>query len=134
MGSTKAVWILLVDDQSVVRLKVRQIIASQPDLVIRHEAGTIDEALDAVAVSRVDLAIVDFSLGPEDGLELVRRLRTGNAGLPILVYSLHHAALFADAAFSAGANAYVMKQEPTDRVIHAIREVLAGRRYTTRPE
>lgn len=118
----------------MVRLRVRQIIATQPDLAIRCEAGTIDDALRAIETSHFDLVILDLSLGPENGLDLVRRLRGISPRLPILVYSLHHESLFADPAFSAGANGYVMKQEAPQNLIHAIREVLAGRRYRTRPE
>ena len=86
--SENAVSILLADDQPMVRLGVRRAIASQADLTICCETETMDAALVIVRTSRVDLAIVELSLGTDDGLELIRRLRAIRPSLPILVYSL----------------------------------------------
>src|SRR5688500_7775660 len=105
-GSTNTVWILLVDDHPIVRLGVRKLIASQRDLVIGCETGTAEAALAAIRTSKFDLAIVNLPLEPADGLELVRRLREAKPSLPVLVYSLHDDALFAELAFSAGATGY----------------------------
>jgi DNA-binding NarL/FixJ family response regulator len=49
--------------------------------------------------------------------------------LPILVLSMHDEALYAERALRAGARGYIMKQEATDRVMTAIRKVLAGEIY-----
>jgi DNA-binding NarL/FixJ family response regulator len=125
--------ILLVEDHRGVRLSVREVIATQPDLAICSEAGTIEEALQTIETSHVDLALVDLSLGSQDGLTLVRKLREIVPSLRVQVYSLHHESLFAEPAFKAGADGYLMKQEAPARLIHAIREVLAGRRYRSPP-
>ena len=69
-------------------------------------------------------------MGTMDSIELIRRLREIKAQLPVLVYSQHEAR-FADMAFSVGAAGYVMKQEAPERLIDAIREVLAGRKYVS---
>jgi len=128
-ASKKTVRIMLVDDSPIVRLGVRRVIASQGDLAICCETDTIAEALTTIRTSRVDLAIVEPSLGTEDGLELIRELREIKSRLRVLVLALDEAALSAEPAFRAGADGYVTKKEAPDRLIHAIREVLAGRKY-----
>lgn len=130
-ASKKTVRIMLVDDSPIIRLGVRRVIASQGDLAICCETDTIAGALATIRTSRVDLAIVEPSLGTEDGLELIRQLREIKPRLRVLVFALDEATLSAEPAFGAGADGYVMKKEAPDRLIHAIREVLAGRKYAS---
>ena len=125
--------ILLVEDHLAVRLSVRKVIATTPDLSIGGEAATIEEALQAINASHFDLALIDLSLGSENGLALVRRVREIAPGLRMLVYSLHAEWLFAEPAIKAGADGYIMRQEAPERLIYAIREVLAGRGYSSPP-
>jgi DNA-binding NarL/FixJ family response regulator len=129
--SKQPVRILLVDDHPIVRFGVRQMVATQPDLSIGAEADTAEAALQAVKKAKADLAIVDLSLGTMNGLELIRQLRELDPKLPVLVLSMHDEALFAERAFRSGARGYMMKQEAIDGLIHAIREVLAGRMYAS---
>jgi DNA-binding NarL/FixJ family response regulator len=130
-ASKKTVRIMLVDDSPIIRLGVQRVIASQSDLAICCETDTIAGALATIRTSRVDLAIVEPSLRTEDGLELIRQLREIKPRLRVLVFTLDERALSAEPAFKAGADGYVTKKEAPDRLIHAIREVLAGRLYAS---
>jgi DNA-binding NarL/FixJ family response regulator len=132
-GTRRPARILLVDDNPFVRLGVGHMLANQPDLSISCETDTIEGALAAARSAAVDLAIVDLSLGTADGLEVVRQLLTIDAGLPVLVFSMHDEALFAELAFKAGARGYLMKQEGAERLLPTIRELLAGRTYRSPP-
>ena len=53
--------------------------------------------------------------------------------LPVLVVSLHDEAVYAERALRAGARGYVMKQEPGKVLVIAIREVLKGHYYLSKP-
>ena len=129
-GSTETTWILLVDDHPIAREGVRQLLDAQHDLRIGWETESMDAALFVARTSKVDLAIVGLPMGTMDSLELIRRLREIEPRLPVVVYSQHEEVrLFAELAFTTGANGYVMKQEAPERLIDAIREVLAGRKY-----
>ena len=94
---------------------------------VTHEAGTAEEALQVGRTSVVNLAIVDLSLGDGTGLDVIRQLRQVAPWLPILVLSIHDEALFAERALKAGARGYVMKNEASNQLIGAIRQVLDGR-------
>ena len=130
-ASPAPVRILVVDDHPVVRLGIRQIIAAEPGLSVCGEAESATKALELAKSSRADLAIVDLSLGDGSGLDLIRSLRETTPKLKVLVLSMHDEALFADRVLRAGAHGYIMKQEAIDGLVHAIQEVLAGRRFVS---
>jgi DNA-binding NarL/FixJ family response regulator len=121
--------ILVVDDHPVVRLGIRQMIDAEPGLTVCGEAESATKALELAKSSSADLAIVDLSLGDGSGLDLIRSLREATPELKVLVLSMHDEALFAERVLRAGAHGYIMKQEAIDGLVHAIQEVLAGRRF-----
>lgn len=123
--------LLVVDDHPIVRLGIRQMIGAAPRLSISGEAESAAAAIEMVKGTRFDLAIVDLSLQDGNGLELIRALHAASPDLPVLVLSMHDEALFAERALRAGARGYIMKQEAIGGLIHAIEEVLAGRRYVS---
>lgn len=125
----QTVGILVVDDHPIVRLGLRQIIAQAPGLSVCCEAATAEDAIRLVRGTKVDLAIVDLSLGDVSGLELIRQLRELVPTLPVLTLSMHDEDLFAERALKAGARGYIMKHEAVDNLVVAIRRVLGGQIY-----
>ena len=79
--------------------------------------------------SKPDLAIVDVSLPDGHGIELVKDLRARFPALRILVLSMHDETLYAERALRAGAGGYIMKQESTNTVLAAARQILRGVTY-----
>src|SRR5580704_11925054 len=96
--------ILIVDDHPLVRRGLRALINAEPDLIVCAEAATQQDGVDALAIARPDLVIVDLSLGHGDGLELVREIRSTQAGLRVLVLTMHDAPEYVRRAFAAGAD------------------------------
>lgn len=127
-SSTKAK-ILLVEDHPVVRRGLANLINDEPDLQVCGGAETIAQSIDAIASQRPDVVIVDITLGEESGLELIKQIQEKNPQLPILALSMHDEALYAERAIRAGARGYIMKKEAMDKVLIAIRRVLAGEIY-----
>jgi DNA-binding NarL/FixJ family response regulator len=131
-ASHPATRILVIDDHPIVRLGVRQMIAEEPTLTICGEAESARTALELAKASKPDLAIVDLSLEGGNGLELIRALREAAPETRVLVLSMHDEALFAERALRAGARGYIMKQEAINGLVHAVREVLAGRLFVSK--
>jgi DNA-binding NarL/FixJ family response regulator len=121
--------ILLVDDHPIVRQGLTQLINQEVDLTVCGEAEDASSALDAIAVSRPDLLIVDISLQGPDGLDLLKTLRLQYAAIPVLILSMHDEFLYAERALRAGASGYIMKQAATEGLLVAIRKILAGDIY-----
>lgn len=123
--------ILIVDDHTIVRQGIAQLVNREPDLDVCEEAGDADSAMAVLARTPVDLAIVDISLPGTSGIELVKLIRDAHPQLPVLVMSMHDEALYSDRAFRAGAKGYVMKQEATEKLLAAIRKILNGGVYVS---
>lgn len=118
--------VFLVDDHPLVRRGLRELLSSEAGLQVCGEAESADEALARLDDTACDLAIIDISLPGPNGLELIKRLQARFPDLAILVYSMHDEAIYAERALRAGARGYLQKQEPTDRVVAAVRRVLDG--------
>ena len=121
--------IMMVDDHPIVREGMALFLNSQPDLHLCYQAGSAEEALAALDSVRPALVIVDISLHKDSGLDLIKALRRRDPALALLALSLHDESLFAERALHAGANGYLMKQEATSSILHAIRRVLGGEVY-----
>jgi len=121
--------ILIVDDHPVLRRGLAAMIDSEPDLVVSAEADSCPAALVAIRESRPDLVIVDLALGDDDGLTLIKHMKSHHEGIPALVLSMHDESLYAERCLRAGARGYVTKQQLDDTVLDAIRCLLAGDTY-----
>jgi DNA-binding NarL/FixJ family response regulator len=121
--------ILIVDDHPLVRTGLAQLIGDCPDLEVCGEAGDMAEALRQIDALDPDLAIIDLSLAGGSGLDLIEHVKSHNRDLPMLVASMHDETLYAERVLAAGARGYINKQEAQDRIVRAIRRVLAGKVY-----
>jgi DNA-binding NarL/FixJ family response regulator len=105
------------------------LINQQTDLAVCGEAATAAEAIQAVAASQAQVAVLDISLKDSSGIELIKDLKKSCPDLSILVFSMHDESLYAERALRAGAKGYIMKREATKKVVEAIRHVLEGKFY-----
>ena len=121
--------ILIVDDHPIVRQGLVMFITQEPDLQICGEAENIQQALEAVAILRPDLAIIDLSLHGDSGFDLVKTLKTEYPEILTLVVSMHDESLYAERVLRLGARGYITKQEAPDMILRAIRRVLQGEIY-----
>jgi DNA-binding NarL/FixJ family response regulator len=119
--------ILLIDDHPAVRHGLGLVLSTQ-EHTICGEAGSIAETLELIATGALadpaDLALLDLTLGDENGLDVVAPL--GERGIHALVYSMHDDAGSIEAALDAGARGYVSKREMVDVLLATIDDVLRG--------
>lgn len=106
------------------------LINMEPDLEVFAEAGDGDEAL-AILKKRdhIDIVLLDVTLKTVSGFEVIKSMHIHNPSLPVLFVSMHDEAIYAERALRSGARGYVMKQEPGEVLVSAIREILKGNVY-----
>jgi DNA-binding NarL/FixJ family response regulator len=121
--------IFLVEDHPIFRQGLAQNLNAEKDLIVCGEAGTAEAALPAVLRLQPDLVVVDITLPGKSGLELIKELRARDTKVKLLVLSMHDEAVFANRVLRAGADGYIMKQEDSEVIVHAIRDVLGGHIY-----
>lgn len=129
MSGSRRVRILIVDDHPVMREGLVRVLEREAGLRVCAEAASIPEALAAITTAKPDLAIVDISLGGQNAIELIKDIKVRHPQLPLLVHSMHDEAVYAERSLRAGASGYVMKQEPPQQLLAAVRRVLDGEIY-----
>ena len=110
----------------MVREGVAEIIKHESDLDVCGTATTANEGIDALAKLKPDLVLVDITLPGKNGIEFIKDARAIQPDLQILVMSMHDESLYADRVLRAGGRGYIRKQEGGDKLIEAMRRVLAG--------
>ena len=121
--------ILIVDDHSIVRVGLKQIISGIPDMVVAGEASTVPAALNEALNKDFDLVLLDISLGKGNGLDILKEVKNKKPSLPILVLSFHPAEQYAVRTLKAGAAGYLTKESAPEELITAIQKVLSGGKY-----
>jgi DNA-binding NarL/FixJ family response regulator len=121
--------ILLVDDHPIVRQGLAEMIDQERDLQVCGTAEDVHKALELLEKMRPDLVIADISLKGSNGIELLKNIKVRFPRTLVLVLSMHDESLYAVRALRAGAAGYIMKQEATEKVLTAIRQVLSGEIY-----
>lgn len=126
-----AISILLVDDHPIVRLGIVQLLNLEPDLQVRWQASSVDEAVAACESDEPDMAIVDISLGQESGIELIKKLTRQRPSMQILAMSMHDESVYAERALRAGAKGYVPKHSAAKNIVAALRRIREGKIYVS---
>lgn len=118
---------MLVDDHAMIRHGMAMLINMEADMEVTCEAGDGLEAIEVVKENfPIDIMILDVSLKSVSGLEVIKSIHSLYPMLPVLFISMHDESVYAERALRGGARGYVMKQEPRNVLIKAIREVLKG--------
>ena len=125
--------VFLVDDHPAVRRGLELLLSREPDLEVCGQAAGARNALKQVLAREPDLAIVDLTLREGNGLKLIADLRAHHPKLRIVVFSMHEQAHTIREAFKAGANGYLTKDEGAAKLIEAIRAVMRGDSFLTKP-
>ncbi|MBX3617089.1 MAG: response regulator transcription factor [Nitrosomonas sp.] len=124
---------MLVDDHAMLRHGMAMMINMEPDLEVFAEAGDGDEALRILKkTGSADIVLLDVTLTTVSGFEVIKSMHALIPTLPVLFVSMHDESVYAERALRAGARGYVMKQEPGETLLAAIREVLKGNIYLSK--
>ena len=120
--------IFLVDDQSLVRAGLKLVIDSQDDMSVVGEAGDGRAALDALAVTTVDVVLMDVRMPSLDGVETTARLleRDGAAAPRVVVLTTFDLDEYVFSAIRAGASGFMLKDAEPEELLAAIRAVHSG--------
>ena len=127
--SEKKERVVIVDDHPLFRERLCELINHELDMEVCGEAEDAQLAIELIRNTSPDLAIVDITLKGSSGLELIKNVRALPTSVPVLVLSMHDESLYAERALRSGATGYITKHESAEKVLLAIRRVLAGEVY-----
>jgi DNA-binding NarL/FixJ family response regulator len=118
--------ILICDDQEMMRVGLRMVVESQPDLTVVGEAADGLQAIDAAVELRPDVILLDVRMPGLDGVTAAGRIRAALPATRILMITTFDFDEYAFAALRAGANGFLVKDAPAAEMLVAVRGVLRG--------
>src|SRR5262245_19188924 len=118
--------VLVADDQSMVRAGFRLLLASQDDIEVVAEASNGLEAVDKAARFKPGVVLMDIRMPELDGLEATRRILAADSSARVLILTTFDLDEYVYEALRAGASGFVLKDDPPEQLIGAIRTVAAG--------
>ena len=121
--------ILLVDDHILMRMGLVTATNGEPDMKVVGEVENGDEAIEACRRYAPDVIVLDLRMPKKNGFETIRELREEGITARVLVFSNYASGDEIDQAFKAGAQGFVVKDMPLERLLEAIRAVHRGEQY-----
>jgi two-component system NarL family response regulator len=121
--------VLVVDDHSLLRTGVANIINQEPDLEVVAEAANGRDAIEAFERHHPDVVLMDLRMPEMEGVEAVRRIRALDPQARVVVLTTYDADEDIARALQAGAKAYILKDIAAAALIACVRDVLAGKTY-----
>jgi DNA-binding NarL/FixJ family response regulator len=118
--------VLVADDQSMVRAGFRMLLSGQDDIEVVAEASNGLEAVAQAARFQPTLVLMDIRMPELDGLEATRRILAADRAARVLILTTFDLDQYVYEALRAGASGFVLKDDPPEQLIAAVRTVAAG--------
>jgi DNA-binding NarL/FixJ family response regulator len=118
--------VLVADDQSMVRAGFRMLLAGEEDIEVVAEASNGLEAIDKAGRFHPTVVLMDIRMPELDGLQATRRILASGNGARILILTTFDLDEYVYEALRAGASGFVLKDDPPEQLLAAIRTVAAG--------
>jgi DNA-binding NarL/FixJ family response regulator len=118
--------VLLVDDQSMVRAGLRMLLAKEPDIEVVAEAENGLEAVAKAARVNPEVVLMDIRMPVLNGVEATRRILEADESARVLILTTFDLDEYVYEALRAGASGFVLKDDPPEQLIAAVRTVAAG--------
>jgi DNA-binding NarL/FixJ family response regulator len=118
--------VLIADDQALVRVGLRKILESEPEIVVVGEAADGEDAVAAVSRLRPDLVLMDIRMPVLDGIEATRRITRAHPATRVLMLTTFGLDTYVYEALRAGASGFMLKDAPPEEIAAAVRIVAGG--------
>jgi DNA-binding NarL/FixJ family response regulator len=128
MNGVKAIRVLVVDDQALVRAGFRMILEAEPDFIVAGEARDGQEAVAQIGECQPDVVLMDVRMPGVDGIEATRRiLRDDSRQAPkVIMLTTFDMDEYVHDALRAGASGFLLKDVPPEQLVEGIRAVVSG--------
>ncbi|WP_263117763.1 response regulator transcription factor [Cellulomonas fimi] len=119
--------VLIADDQPLVRAGLTTLLGAEPDLEVVGAAADGDEAVRLARERVPDVVCLDVRMPGRDGISVARELAGADPAVPVLVLTTFDLDDYVFGALEAGAAGFLLKDAEPETIVHAVRQVAAGR-------
>jgi two-component system nitrate/nitrite response regulator NarL len=113
--------ILIVDDHSLMRRAVREVVEKEHDLTVIAEASNGHEAEVQAAQTQPDVVLMDVDMPDCNGFEATERVLACSPHSRVIIFTANHQDSHIFQAFQKGAMGYITKDIEPDALVHALR-------------
>jgi DNA-binding NarL/FixJ family response regulator len=124
-----AIRILVVDDHMIVRMGLKALIDSQPDMEVVSEAANGREAVEMFRQHVPDVTLMDLRMPVLGGAEATREIRNEFPKARIIALTTYDGDEDIYRALQAGARGYLLKDAIREELLIAIKSVYAGQKH-----
>jgi two-component system NarL family response regulator len=118
--------LLIAEDETIVRMALAQLLATEADIEVVGQAADGEKAVDLARRMKPGVVLTDLSMPRLDGIAAIRQIREEMPECAIVVLTIHHDDDHLFAAIKAGASGYVLKDAPPEQTVEAIRAAARG--------
>ena len=119
---------LVADDDAGFRQRVREFLASEPDIEVVGEAGDGDEAIVRARELKPVLVLMDVRMPRMNGVGATRQLKDEMPEVEVIMVSVFDLPEYREAAMASGASGYVVKKLMVEQLVPEIRRVCSDQR------
>jgi len=118
--------VLLVDDQSLLRMGFRLILEAEPDIEVVGEAGDGAAGVGMTSALHPDVVLMDVRMPGTDGIAATRLITAADPAIKVLILTTFDLDEYVFAGLKAGASGFLLKDAPPAELLTAIRTVAGG--------
>ena len=124
--------LIVVDDHAIVRRGIVQVLAEHPDVQVVAEAHDYASLrAELKKHGEPDVLVMDVGLPGKNGIDILKALKEDHPRLKVLMVSMYPEDQYAVRAFRAGAFGYLNKASAPEKLLEALSQVIAGKKYVT---
>ena len=123
--------LLIVDDHEVVRSGLKRLLENNKDISHIAECASGEEAYSYLYDNETHIIIMDISMPGKGGIEATQQIKKRYPAIKIIILSMHDNPMMVSKAISAGANAYILKNEISDNLLDALDKLIHGSSLVT---
>lgn len=125
---TKAVRVLIVDDQTLFRTGLARLLDEDPRVEVVGQAVDGRDAVKQAAKLKPDVVLIDLKMPNLDGIEATRQITEADPGIKVVVLTTFETDSQVIQALKAGANGYVLKDSSAQAIVSSLVAVMSGER------
>lgn len=125
--------LLLVDDHAMLRAGIRNVLEAEETFkVLKEEAQSSEQAMELVKKLEPQVVLMDLKMPSIGGLKAISNILARTPDTKILVLTRVVNTIYAARVLKAGGSGYILKSNPTDELVRAIKKVASGQTYLSR--
>jgi DNA-binding NarL/FixJ family response regulator len=129
MTAADPITVLIVDDHPVVRMGLAGMLKLRPELTLVAEAANGNEAVQLYMRHRPNVVLMDLRMPGLDGVAAIEAIRAQDAAARVVILTTFDGEEDIYRGLRAGAKGYLLKDTPSDEIVHCIAAVMRGQKY-----